>query len=46
MNQLIEVNECNMLVKRPIKEDRIYGTISLTKVNKMNVIIRKKGNSI
>ena len=41
MNQLVEVNECNMLVNTQLKEDRIHGTMPLTKVHKMNVIIRK-----
>ena len=42
MNQLVEFNECNMLVSTQLKEDRIYDTIPLTKVHKMSVIIRKK----
>ena len=42
MNQLVEANDCNMLVNTQLKDDRIYGTMPLTKLHKMNVIIRKK----
>ena len=42
MNQIIEVNEYNMLVEIKLKKYRIYGTMTLTKIHKMNVILRKK----
>ena len=42
MNQSVEVNECNMLVNIQLKEERIYFTMLLTKLHKINVMIRKK----
>ena len=41
MSQLVEVNECNMLVNIQLKEDRMYGTMPLTSIHRMNVIIKK-----
>ena len=46
MNQIIGVNECNMLVDKKLKEDRMYGTMPLNIKQNMNVIIRKKGDSL